>query len=139
MRPFISLLLVVLAVDEPLLGRVGPRLVVGYEIENLRSGTVTFAGCLVGSRKMPIWSGATAHFQVNESTVATRLHGRPPISTRKFEHSHAFCFGPTLPLDVLAAALGPANLLGLELDVEVRRVLARTVELRDRDPVIRAS
>ena len=61
------------------------------------SGTVTLAGCLVGSRKMPTWSDATAHFQVNESTEATRVHGRPPISTRKFEHSHAFCFGPILP------------------------------------------
>src|SRR5687767_14874336 len=66
-------------------------------IENLMSGTVTLAGCLVGSRKMPTWSEATAHFQVNESTDATRLVGRPPISRRKFEHSHAFCFGPTLP------------------------------------------
>ena len=46
---------------------------------------------------------------MNESTVATRLHGRPPISTRKFEHSHAFCFGADLAADVLAAALGPAT------------------------------
>ena len=34
-----------------------------------------------------------AHFHVYESIVATRLHGRPPISKRKFEHSHAFCCG----------------------------------------------
>ena len=34
---------------------------------------------------------------MNESIVATRLHGRPPISKRKFEHSHAFCFGAILP------------------------------------------
>jgi hypothetical protein len=43
---------------------------------------------------MPIWSGATEHFHVNESTDATRSHGRPLISTRKFEHNHAFCFAP---------------------------------------------
>src|SRR3569833_570760 len=68
------------------------------EIVSLISGTVTFAGCFVGSRKIPTWSAETEHFQVNESTVATRLHGNDPISTRKFEHSHAFCFGPILPL-----------------------------------------
>src|SRR5262245_31255100 len=51
------------------------------------SGTVTFAGRLVGS---PSGSRTTAHFHVNESTVATRLHGRLPISKRKFEHNQAF-------------------------------------------------
>src|SRR5687768_13808587 len=60
-------------------------------------GTVTFAACLVDSWTIPVWSGATAHFHVNESIVATRLHGRLPISKRKFEHSHAFCFGAILP------------------------------------------
>src|SRR6185503_18525649 len=69
-----------------------------FEIDSLISGTVTLAGCFVGSRKMPTWSEATEHFQVNESTLATRSHGRPSISTRKFEHSHAFCLGPILPL-----------------------------------------
>src|SRR5262245_42784916 len=64
---------------------------------SLISGTVTLAGCLVGSRWMPIGSGAIDCFQVNESTVDTRSHGKLPISTRKFEHSHAFCFVPYLP------------------------------------------
>src|SRR5262245_35789363 len=50
-------------------------------------GTVTLAACLV----------VTAHFHVNESIDATRPHGRPPISKRKFEHSHTFGFGKILP------------------------------------------
>src|SRR4030095_3443212 len=52
-------------------------------------GTVTLAGRLVGS---PIESRTTPAFHVNESIIATRVHGRLPISTRQFEHSH-FCSG----------------------------------------------
>src|SRR6185503_20009127 len=68
------------------------------EIETLRSGTVTFDGCLVGSRTIPIWSGDTPHFQVHESIVATRRVGSGSSLNSKFEHNHAFCFGPILPL-----------------------------------------
>src|SRR5688572_9622499 len=54
----------------------------------VRFGTVTLAGRLVDR---PPGSRNTAQPHVNEWIAATRLHGRPPISKRKFEHSHAFC------------------------------------------------
>src|SRR5262245_10736239 len=66
-------------------------------IDSLMSGTVTLAR-FCGMRTVPGTSEATAHVHVNASTDATRLHGSPPISTRKFEHSHCLCrtFGPAL-------------------------------------------
>ena len=57
---------------------------------------MTFAGCLVGSREIPVRSAPIAHVQVNESTDAMREQGRLPSSTRKFERNHAFCFGSSL-------------------------------------------
>ena len=58
------------------------------EMVSLRLGTSTLAGCLVASRNMPTSSLMTACFQVNESTFATRLHGRSPSSKRQLQHSH---------------------------------------------------
>src|ERR1700690_1990940 len=68
-----------------------------FEMLSLRSGTFTFAGWNVYSRVPPTGSGATAHFQGNESIDDTRSHGKCDSSILKFEHSHAFCFGPILP------------------------------------------
>src|SRR5262249_50850294 len=53
--------------------------------------------CCVEIRCWPMSSGMTWHFHVNESILFTSLHGKLPISIAKFEHSHCFCFWPTLP------------------------------------------
>ena len=82
------------------------------EIASLISGTVTFAGCLVGSRKIPIWSAATEHFHVNESTRRHAVARQVADLDAEVRAQPRLLLRADLAADVLAAALRPANLLG---------------------------
>ena len=99
----------------------------------LRSGTVTFAACmrrlavradLVGRR------GALPRERVDRRDASGRQAAELEAEVRA---QPRLLLRAELAADVSAVALEPANDLGLELDVEVRGVLRRAIELRHRD------